>query len=72
MTPARRHALAQLAKTALAERILSAAEGILGEIVSILTRAAVRAVTTGAEAISANILDETGFISPSQRRRVAV
>jgi hypothetical protein len=44
----------------------------LGEVVSILTRAAVRAVTTGAEAISANILDETGFISPSQRRRVAV
>jgi hypothetical protein len=62
----------QLVKTALAERILSAAAGILGEVVSILTRAAVRAVATGAEAISATILEETGFISPSQRRRVAV
>ncbi|MGB6451374.1 MAG: TniB family NTP-binding protein [Steroidobacteraceae bacterium] len=62
----------QLAKPALAEKILSAAEGILGEIVSIVTRAAVRAVSTGAEAITGKLIDETGFISPSQRRRVAV
>jgi Bacterial TniB protein len=62
----------QLAEPLLAGKILSAAEGILGEVVSIITRAAVRAVTTGAEAISAEIIDQTGFISPSQRRRVAV
>lgn len=62
----------QLAKPALAEKILSAAEGILGEIVSIVTRAAVRAVTSGTETITATLLDEIGFISPSQRRRVAV
>jgi type II secretory pathway predicted ATPase ExeA len=62
----------QLAKPALAEKILSAAEGILGEVVSIVTRAAVRAVTSGAESITAKLVDETGFISPSQRRRVAV
>lgn len=62
----------QLSKPALAEKILSAAEGILGEIVSIVTRSAVRAVTSGAEAITATLIDETGFISPSQRRRVAV
>ena len=61
-----------LAGPALAEKILSAAEGILGEVVSIVTRASVRAVTSGAEAITAKLVDETGFISPSQRRRVAV
>lgn len=61
-----------LAAPALADKILSAAEGILGEVVSIVTRAAVRAVTTGTEAITGKLIDETGFISPSQRRRVAI
>jgi hypothetical protein len=62
----------QLAKTALAEKILLAAEGILGEVVSIVSRAAVRAVTSGSESITAQLIDELGFLSPSQRRRVAV
>ena len=62
----------QLAKPVLAEKILSAAEGILGEVVSIVTGAAVRAVTSGTESITAKLIDETGFISPSRRRRVAV
>jgi hypothetical protein len=62
----------QLAKPAVAEKILSAAEGILGEVVSIVTRAAVRAVTSGTEAITAKLIDDTGFISPSRRRRIAV
>ena len=61
-----------LAAPVLADKILSAAEGILGEIVSIVTRAAVRAVTSGKETITATLIDETDFISPSQRRRVAV
>jgi hypothetical protein len=62
----------RLAEPAMAGKILAAAEGILGEIVAIVTRAAVRAVTTGAEAVSAEMIDGTGFISPSKRRRVAV
>jgi len=62
----------RLATAVLAEKILSAAEGILGEVVSIVMRAAVRAVTSGTEAITAKHIEETGFISPSQRRRVAV
>lgn len=62
----------QLAKPALGEKILSLAEGVLGEIVSIVTRAAVRAVTSGTETITSKLIDELGFISPSQRRRVAV
>jgi hypothetical protein len=61
-----------LAKSELAGKILSAAEGILGEVVTIVTRAAVLAVTTGTEAISAKMIAASGFISPSQRRRVAV
>lgn len=61
-----------LAAPALADKILSAAEGILGEIVSIVTRAAVRAITSGKETITATLIDETDFISPSQRRRVAI
>jgi hypothetical protein len=61
-----------LAEPALAGKILSVAEGILGEVVAIATRAAVRAVTSGSEAISAKTIDETGYIPPSQRRRVAV
>ena len=61
-----------LAKPVLAQKILSSAEGILGEVVAIVTRAAVRAITTGTEAISSKVIDESGFISPSLRRRVAV
>jgi hypothetical protein len=61
-----------LATSALASQILSAAEGILGEIIAIVTRAAVRAVTSGTEAISSRVIDESGFTSPSQRRRVAL
>ena len=61
-----------LAKAELARRILCASEGILGEIVAIVTRAAVRAVRTGAERISAKIIEDCGFTSPSQRRHVEV
>ena len=61
-----------LAKPALADKILSAAEGILGEVVSIVTRAAVHAVRSGTESITSKLIADTGFISPSHRRRVAV
>lgn len=61
-----------LADSALAQKILTTAEGILGEVVSIVTRAAVLAVTSGTETISVRTLDQTGFIPPSERRRVAV
>lgn len=62
----------QLAQPALAGKILAAAEGVLGEVVTIITRAAVRAVTSGTETITAQLIDDTGFISPSKRHRVAV
>jgi len=61
-----------LATPALADKILSAAEGILGEVISIVTRAAVRAINAGSECITTKLIEETRFTSPSQRRRVAV
>ena len=61
-----------LARPALAQRVLAGAEGILGEVVAILTRAAVRAVMTRAEAITIEMIEGCGFLSPSERRRVAV
>jgi hypothetical protein len=61
-----------LAEPEIAHKILGMAEGILGEIVSIVVRAAVRAVGSGAETITTDLIDQTGFIAPSQRRRVAV
>jgi len=61
-----------LAQAVLAGKIFALSEGVLGEIVSIVTRAAVAAVTTGAEAISLRLIETCGFISPTGRRRVAV
>lgn len=61
-----------LADPIIARKILSLSEGILGEILTIVTRAAVRAVATGTEAITEDVLAETVFTPPSERRRVAV
>jgi hypothetical protein len=61
-----------LADSALAGRILSASEGVLGEMIAVIIRAAVLAVDTGKEAISARMIEDTGFIRPSERRRVVV
>lgn len=61
-----------LAQTKLASKIFSASEGVLGEIITIITRAAVLAVQTGVESISAKLIDQAGYIPPSERRRAAV
>lgn len=61
-----------LAKPALATKIHAATEGILGEVVAMVTRAAVHAITSGEERISVKLIDEAGYLSPSQRRCVAV
>ena len=51
-----------LSSPPMAQRLLSISEGILGEVVSIVTRAAVTAVATGKECILPDMLDELGFI----------
>lgn len=61
-----------LTDPAMAARILSASEGVLGEIIAIIVRAAVLAVETGKETISARTIEGAGFIRPSERRRVAI
>jgi len=61
-----------LGDSAMVARILSASEGVLGEIIAVVVRAAVRAVDTGAEMISPRMIEGSGFIRPSERRRVAV
>jgi hypothetical protein len=61
-----------LADPAMAGRILTAAEGVLGEIIAIIVRSAVVAVDSGTETISARMIERASFIRPSERRRVAV
>jgi hypothetical protein len=61
-----------LTDPAMAARILSAAEGVLGEIIAIVIRAAVKAIETRTEAISPRVIEGAGFIRPSERRRVAI
>lgn len=54
---------------ALADKIYSMSEGYLGEISRVLESAAVRAVETGQECINKKLLDNIGWISPSDRRK---
>ena len=61
-----------LSATPMAQRLLSISEGILGEVVTIVTRAAVAAIETGEERIRPEMLDDAGFISPSERRHAVV
>jgi len=46
-------------------------EGTIGEIASVLTRAAVRAVETKHERVDAKLLDKIDYATPSQRKRRA-
>jgi type II secretory pathway predicted ATPase ExeA len=60
-----------LEEPAVAQKILSAAEGILGEVVNLVTTAAVAAVVSGEERIRIERAEDIGFIPPSERRRAA-
>jgi type II secretory pathway predicted ATPase ExeA len=63
---------AGLGEPPLASNILSASEGVPGEIVTLVTSAAVMAVTSGEEAITEHMIARTGFVAPSRRLRIAV
>ena len=60
-----------LEEPAFAQKLLNAAEGILGEVVNLVTMAAVAAVAAGEECIRIERIDDIGFIPPTERRRVA-
>lgn len=50
--------------------ILSKSEGIIGEIMTLLTRAACEAIISGQEFIDRSTLEKTKYNSPSERRRL--
>ena len=60
-----------LEEPAFAQKLLNAAEGILGEVVNLVTAAAVAAVAASEERIRIERIDDIGFIPPTERRRVA-
>ena len=65
--------LSDLAKDKkLAEKILDLSEGLLGEIVYIITESGIRAIKTGAEAITLEIIEDYKFVKPSQTRGLEV
>jgi len=51
-----------LSDSALAGKVSSAADGILGEIITLVTRAAVMAVNRGIEAITSTVVDDCGYL----------
>ena len=60
----------QLFDTELRSMLLSKREGSIGEIMTILTRAASEAIISGKELIDLEILERTKYNSPSERRRL--
>ena len=50
--------------------ILSKSEGIIGEIITLITRAACEAIISGQEFIDRSTLEKTKYNSPSERRRL--
>jgi len=62
----------QLIEPALATKILALSGGTIGEIGALLGRAATAAIERGVERITSDGLDSCGYVSPSERRRVAV
>lgn len=55
----------------MVRHVLARSEGILGEIIALLSRAAEQAVTTGRERIDLPGLEAIPFVPPSQRRATA-
>lgn len=60
-----------LASPLLEKRLLAASEGVLGEVVTIVTDAAVAAIESGAERIDIDSIEELDLTPPSKRRHAA-
>ncbi|RWE06158.1 MAG: NTP-binding protein [Mesorhizobium sp.] len=61
-----------LSEEEMARKIFSLSEGLIGQVVAILTKAAVVAVRSGAECISMAMIDRLGHIPLSARRQAPV
>lgn len=57
-----------LTRPALALKILSLSEGLIGEVSAILTKASVKAIASGKERIDLQLLEEIQFTPPSDRK----
>ncbi|SCZ64690.1 TniB family NTP-binding protein [Thiohalomonas denitrificans] len=57
-----------LAKEPIAGKLLSMSEGVIGELGAVLEMAAIHAIRSGKEQIDMDVLNQIGWISPSQRR----
>lgn len=55
----------------MAQKLLTSSEGILGEIVALVTSAAVAALANGRERVDIDMLDDIDFKPPTDRRRAA-
>lgn len=60
----------ELNKPNISQYILDKTEGILGEISTLLRRAAKKALLRGEEKIDETILEATDYYSPSERRQI--
>lgn len=60
-----------LADVSTAAKLLSMSEGIIGELSTVLSRAAIAAIQSGAERITMAELEKMDWVSPSERRRQA-
>lgn len=58
-----------IATPEMARSILARTEGTIGEIATLLSRAAITAIQTGEERMSPKVLKRTQYLSPSERRR---
>ncbi len=52
--------------------VLALSEGLIGEIISVISEAAIFGIKSGSEKITEDIIKECGFIRPSQRRGLAL
>ena len=57
-----------LTEPTLALKVLSMSEGLIGEVSAVLTKATVKAITSGKERIDLRVLEEIEFIPPSERK----
>jgi hypothetical protein len=61
----------RLSDSAIANRLFGMSEGTIGELSSLLNRAAVRAIRTGEERVTPTLLDGLQWTAPSKRREEA-
>ena len=61
----------ELTTPAMATKILNLSGGTIGEISALLSKAALEAIRRGNDQLTEELLDICGYVSPTQRRRMA-